>query len=349
MPLLVFAVTATSSFQAQPTGATALVVRSSDAGDTMNLLAAGSLTGSAQSDSVALNGQLEVVTADTFSALTFLKTATAPDGIVTVYQAGSKAWGDIRVDAQPSNNDTLTTGLGTTTQVYTFKTTLTGSANEIKIGADKYETARNICRALRAGTGSGSEYGTGTAANAFVSAWADSSFTYNDLNGTSEATVYIQDRVPASRQLTWQLSSDASELTLRAPSGGSTGALLAVLSAAAFQITQAMNFNNADLSQNNLVAALTPTTDALSVAGRQGTLFLKAANYTSAVTVGLEFSNDGTNFESVPADMLSDAIDGLDNNSQAIAILGNFEYLRLNFSVNANTVDVALHAILVIP
>ncbi len=357
MPVLVFAVTATSSFQNQPTGATALVARSSDTGDTMNLLAAGGLAAAAQSDSVALNGQLEVVTADAFDVITFLKTATAPDGIVTIYQAGLRAWGDIRVDSQPSNNDTLTIGLGSTTRVYTFKSTLTGSADEIKIGADKFESAQNFCRAFNAGTvagasngtGAGTNYGTGTTDNDFVSAHADSGFTDSDLNGTSEATIYIRDLIPVSRQLTWQLSTTSTALTLRAPSGGSTGALLAILTPSAFQITQAMSFNNADLSVNNLVAALTPTTDRISVAGRLGTLFLKAANYSSAVNVGLEFSNDGTYFESVPADLLSDTIDPLDNNSQAIGVLGNFEYLRLNFAANANTADVPLHAILVIP
>lgn len=66
----------------------------------------------------------------------------------------------------PSNDETLTIGANT----YTFKDTLTGAANEIKIGASASVTLDNIKAAVNAGAGAGTTYGTGTTANASVRA-----------------------------------------------------------------------------------------------------------------------------------------------------------------------------------
>jgi hypothetical protein len=64
--------------------------------------------------------------------------------------------------AVPANNDTVTLD----GRVYTYKTTLTGAANEILIGADVTASATNLRSALNGQTGAGSLYGTGTAVHA---------------------------------------------------------------------------------------------------------------------------------------------------------------------------------------
>jgi hypothetical protein len=64
----------------------------------------------------------------------------------------------------PANNDTVTIGA----TVYTFKTTLTGAANEVLIGASAAAALTNLKSAINATAGAGSTYGTGTVANASV-------------------------------------------------------------------------------------------------------------------------------------------------------------------------------------
>jgi hypothetical protein len=69
----------------------------------------------------------------------------------------------------PSNNDTVTIA----GQVYTFKTTLSSGGtvpNEVLIGANAAAALTNLKQAINASTGAGTQYGTGTAANLYVTA-----------------------------------------------------------------------------------------------------------------------------------------------------------------------------------
>lgn len=55
-------------------------------------------------------------------------------------------------------------------QTYTLNTALTDTANNVLIGADTTAMAANLAAAINAGAGSGTTYGTGTVANASVTA-----------------------------------------------------------------------------------------------------------------------------------------------------------------------------------
>lgn len=67
-----------------------------------------------------------------------------------------------------ANNDTVTVGATT----YTFKTTLTGAANEVlRTGVEDVDIT-NLVSAINGSAGAGTTYGTGTVANASVSAAA---------------------------------------------------------------------------------------------------------------------------------------------------------------------------------
>lgn len=72
-----------------------------------------------------------------------------------------------------TNNDTITIG----TQVYTFKTTLTGAANEVLIGANASASLDNLKSAVNATAGAGTTYGTGTVANTTATATTKTSTT----------------------------------------------------------------------------------------------------------------------------------------------------------------------------
>lgn len=67
-----------------------------------------------------------------------------------------------------TDGDTISAG----GQVYTLKDTLTGAANEVKIGAAAADTRNNFVAAVNAAAGAGTTYGTGTVINASVTAAA---------------------------------------------------------------------------------------------------------------------------------------------------------------------------------
>jgi hypothetical protein len=105
-------------------------------------------------------------------------TVTVSGNAITVNLAtggsAQAASGTLTSDAtNPSDGDTFVLGAIT----YTFKTNLTGAANEIKIGADAATTLDNVKSAVNATAGAGSTYGTGTVANAQASATTNTNTT----------------------------------------------------------------------------------------------------------------------------------------------------------------------------
>lgn len=72
-----------------------------------------------------------------------------------------RAYRDLVFTDQPANNETFTID----GQVYTFKTTLTPAANEIKIGVDLAGSLSNAVEAVTLGGGNGQRYAASTVAN----------------------------------------------------------------------------------------------------------------------------------------------------------------------------------------
>lgn len=359
MAVLPFQVSAAGSFDAQPSSSgEKIIVRSTNAADTMNASFSGSVASTPTAETLALLGAREVQTTNAFETLTLVKMASAPAGTVNFYSQGGKGSGVIAVGANPANNTTLTIGLTGFTQVYTFKTVLTGAANEILIGATIFETASNIFEAINNGTvaeanngtNAGTNYGTGTVRNTFIDAYSTAAFATADLDRTTQTSVYIRDRLAIIRQLTWVLSSTAAAgvfTSLVSILGATTGTLLVSLTASATQVTDAMIFYNPTLSAvlgtGLLLAATTPTSDPLYIGGKSTNIHLLAANYASAVTANLEVSDDGITWVSMGI-----TIAALDNNEQWFWC-APAEWFRLVISVNANTTDVALHASVISP
>lgn len=89
------------------------------------------------------------------------------DGVAPPSEAAVKAAGSVVFAGQPSDTETVTIGSIT----YTFVSAL-AVANDVLIGADAAATRNNLVAAINGAAGVGVTYGTGTVANADVTAQA---------------------------------------------------------------------------------------------------------------------------------------------------------------------------------
>lgn len=93
----------------------------------------------------------------------------APYNVQSNPATASAAEGEITIGANPTANDTVTVA----DKTYKFVSALS-TANDVLIGTDAAATIANLTAAINGATGAGTTYGTGTTANAFVSATAGS-------------------------------------------------------------------------------------------------------------------------------------------------------------------------------
>lgn len=85
---------------------------------------------------------------------------------VVAYSDAVKAYGTLTASGAISADETVT--LGATT--YTFKSSVSSTANQVKLGSTDAESLANLVKAINASGVAGTDYGTGTVANASVSA-----------------------------------------------------------------------------------------------------------------------------------------------------------------------------------
>jgi hypothetical protein len=91
-----------------------------------------------------------------------------------MFNGGNTATGDLTMANNPLNNETVVIGV----QTYTFKTTLTGAANEVLRDAAVAATSRrNLINAINLGPGAGTLYDAATTLNADVRAFEDTAAT----------------------------------------------------------------------------------------------------------------------------------------------------------------------------
>ncbi len=330
-----FSVTSPNLLTAAPSGSgEKLIIRSTAAADTANASTGGLVSAVATLGTTALLGKREVETSDTYTTLGLFLLASAQTGVVSVYGQGTKATGDLRVDTLPSNNDTLRIGLTGFQQTYTFKSSLTGAANEIKIAASLAAQATNIFEAINAGSNAGTDYGTGTAANAFVVA------------STPVASVVpLTDRKAVSRLLAWAIDqSVGTTIAIRTMVGGVTGTLLATAPIGVIAVYNSMVFSSEDLLTQTLTAFTAPTTNAIATGGRAVTLRFKST-HAGTLTANYETSTDGVNWATG-----LDSIANLDDDYYITTPLlvhlseANVEYVRLNITNNTGDGTVAFDA-----
>lgn len=163
-------------------GAEAIIAAISDVDEdagTMTLYLK-TVTGTFQAAELLAGGTALVAASGTVTIVDYLKAIlTAATQVLTVGGAitpGVHATGTLTsTGVVPIDGDTVTIGATT----YTFKTVLTGAANEVLIGnvADAAEALDNLKSAINASAGAGTLYGTGTAANASVRATTNTDTT----------------------------------------------------------------------------------------------------------------------------------------------------------------------------
>ena len=95
------------------------------------------------------------------------------DGKLYLTVTGTQSQGTLTFAANAQNNETVVLGA----QTYTWKTTLTGAADEVKIGVTAEDSLDNLVAAINDAGVEGTNYGTGTTANASATAVKDSSTT----------------------------------------------------------------------------------------------------------------------------------------------------------------------------
>jgi hypothetical protein len=320
--------TSASGLSAQPS-TEKLIVRSSSAVDTTQTVSAsGTVSSVADTDTLTLTGQREVLGAKLFSALASVTLSAACAGTVSILGTGTSAEGTIVVTTNPANNDTVTLALGAITQTYTFKTALTGAANEVLIGATAADTALNLSYAVNdTSANEGTLYGTGTAANALCTATC------------STDTVTLRDKIPCKRSLSWSLTQSGTGLTLTTPTGGIDGATLATLTAGTSQKAGAISLDDEALSLGLIPPGLTWTSDWVKVGGRNCTIYLAASNVVDPLLVGYAVATD-TGYPVAGATDLPT----LDNNRYAVTPAeSGIEWLQLTVD-NPNTTAVSVNA-----
>lgn len=304
-----------------------VIARSTDAADTGGVTIFGANT-TPISGSATLQGRREVVTSSSFTSVNAGRLSAVQAGAVTVFVEGAAAVGSIFLTAQPANNDTVTIGLTGFTQTYTFKTTLTGSANEIFIGAAVGDTATNLKKAINDEGTAATHYGTGTVINPYVAA---------TISGSALA---LTDKIGCLRSLSWAFAKSGANISVANPVGGTDGTLLITINAGTDAIYSAVSLDDESLAAAGMPALLDWTSNKVRVGGRAFSIHVAAENVTTAMVCSYQYSTEAT-----PTVWRNGSVSvtSLDNNVQIITPPEIVENIRLKIN-NTNTSAVSVNA-----
>lgn len=249
-----FRTSSTNPITNQPPSASLVVLRSDSVSESTTITLYGTVSASPDTDTVAVAGQLENVSTDSFTALTQASAGATPSGNILAYSIGTAAIGDISCLTNPSDGAILTIGLAGNTQAYRFKSTTT-TAYDVKIGASATDTMLSLKRALNADGTAGVDYHAGTLINPL-------------LSGTVSTTVItVTDRLGCDRQLSWTFTEAATDFALRIPTGGVDGTLLFSLSPTVDTSANNLTFSTEDHLTDTLPALMIATSVTVAVGG----------------------------------------------------------------------------------
>lgn len=116
-----------------------------------------------------------------------MKEAVPAINIITFVGDAANSW-------NMADGDTVTISNGTTPQVYTFKPSVTTTANQVKIGTTLAQTVGNFIKAVNLTGVSGTDYGSSTTKNAHALAFYSSGNTVTiraQVGGTGPNGVYL--------------------------------------------------------------------------------------------------------------------------------------------------------------
>jgi hypothetical protein len=316
-----FQTVATNPITNQPVSATRIYFRSTNAADTANVSIYGTVSAAPDFETNALTGTSEVITTDSFSAISQVIMGNLSSlGTVTGYAPGTAAVGDIRGDTLPTDGNTLTLGGRT----YRFKNTL-AAAYDVKIGADLAATMFNLCAAINANGTPGTEYYTGTLVNPMFS-------------GTLLTLVItITDRIACRRASAYVITESSTNFSIRTPIGGVDGMVLFSIATGVAGAADGLVFSTEDLSDTTLPALMLGTSDYVQTNGGQSMYRLYADN---ALTVKFQSSTDLENWHDTDEGNISVTADTW----QSEVFTQLHDFLRMVIVTNANTTNTVFDA-----
>ena len=322
-----FSTPATNVITAQPSTASTIYIRSTSASDTMVADVYGTVSAVPDTSSVTLTGLKEVVTADSFTAITQGILASAPVGVVSAYQAGTAGLGDITGLVNPTDGVTLTIGLTGVTQAYRFKNTL-ALAYDVKIGATISDTMANLKAALNADGTPGTEYYTGTLVNPLLSATV------------ATTVVTVTDRVACIRSLAWSFVESSTNFALRVPDCGIDGALLFSFAAGITNAANVLTFSTEDHLTETLPALMLGNSNYIQTNGVMPMLRLWS---DQAVSYKTESSTDLINWTATSEGTVALSASTL----TYVHLAERADFIRFIITTNANTTNTILDARLI--
>jgi hypothetical protein len=319
-----------STLLGQPS-AEKLILRSTNAGDTMNFILAGNVSGTPTAETIALVGTKEVQSTNIFQTLVSARLASSAAGTVTVLEQGIAGQGSVILDSNPADGDTLSVGLSGYQTVYRFKNTL-AAAYDIKIGAAAANTAASLDAAFNASGTPGTDYYAGTLANPLLVASALSSTAF-----------VVTDALLCRRQLAWNFSqTGTSPFSLVTPIGGVDGNKLASLPTTVLSNMAAVTLDDDALTGGLMPPNASFVSDWISVSGKEPVFYIDAAAVSSGITASYQTALN----TAFPRTGLT-AISNLNNNSQVIHPSEKFtNYVRLLLT-NPNATPASVNAKLV--
>lgn len=315
-----FQTVSSNTLAAQPSASALIYIRSTSAADTGTLTIYGDVSATPDTDAVVLAGQVEKSSVEIFDSISQAILGAAQAGSVTAYAPGTPASGDIRTDTNPADAATLTLG----GKVYRFKTTM-ASINDVQIGADATATTLALKKAINLDGVAGTDYFTGTTANAIYSATVDTT------------VITITDRIPCLRQVAQTITESATNFAIRLPIGGVDGTLLFTLAATIVSAADVLTFSTEDHLTDTLPALMLGTSTSINVQGDQSMLRLWANN---VITYKVQSSTDNVTWTDTSEGAVALVASTLTN----VVLAELHEFIRLVITVNGNTGDTILDA-----
>jgi hypothetical protein len=176
-----------------------------------------------------------------------------------------------------SNNDTITIN----GRVYTLKTTLSGAADEILLGANYGETRTNTISAINATAGAGTTYGTGTTVNLHVSASAGS-------DGVVNLTANVPYYGTLGNAITLAESATNTVVSGATLTGGVDGSAVATANDAMVfgSCALANGQGGIAIGSGSTLGAQAKGVGAIAIGGNDGTNAAASANAANVIAIG---------------------------------------------------------------
>ena len=315
-----FTTVSTNTLAAQPASSAKIYVRSTSGSDTGTLTVYGDVSATPDTDAITLAGQVEVSSVEIFDSISQAILGATQAGTVTAYGPGTAAVGDVRTDTNPADGATITIG----GKVYRFKTTM-AAINDVQLGASATDTTLALKKAINLDGIAGTDYYTGTTANAIYSA------------SVATTVITLTDRIPCSRQVAQVITESASNFAIRQPIGGIDGTLLFAFAVGVTSAADVLTFSTEDHLTATLPALMLGTSMPVNVQGRQAMLRLWSDN---AISYKVQSSTDQINWTDT-----SEGADTLVASTLTNVVLAELhEFIRFVVTTNANTGDTILDA-----